>query len=151
MSRTYEYKIRLAFRNSTFDPKVISAALRMRPHVAWRVGDRRMTPSGQLLEGFRRESHWSKTMTPRGIWVRAEVGSSRMAERGIQKLIHQLTPHAAFLRRLRAAGASPEIWLSSRSQDNYPLQIEPELCKTLERLGMTLIIDIYPYEQRGSR
>lgn len=151
-SRSYEYAISLRLRgHPSIDPRLISRELRMRPHVAWRAGDRRVTPTGDPLEGFREVSYWSKTLSPRRTWIRAEVGSAAIAERRIEKLLERLRSHAAFFRRFRRERRSAEIWISSYSKRNYPLEIEPRLAKLLAQLRVTLIIDIYPYRQRGCR
>jgi hypothetical protein len=151
-SRTHEYLISLRFREHLLlDPKVISSALRMRPDITWRKGDQKMSLAGAPMEGTRDRSYWSKTITPGRLWTRAEVGSDRIAERQVKKLLDRLAPHASLLRRIRKGGGSPEIWISSYSQRNYPFVIDLGISKNLTRLGVTLIIDVYPYKQRGCR
>ncbi len=151
-SRSYEYSISLRLReHPSIDPKVISRELGMRPHLAWRAGDKRVTPTGDPLQGVRQVSYWSKTLSPRRAWIRAEIGSAAIAERRIEKLLERLKSHAAFLRRFRRERGSVEIWISTYSHRNYPLEITPGISKLLAEMNITLIMDIYPYRQRGSR
>ena len=46
------------------DPQHISAEVRMQPEFQWKAGDRRTTPQGALLNGYREDSYWVSELHP---------------------------------------------------------------------------------------
>ncbi len=116
----------------------------MRPGIRWRAGDPRVTPVGTPLEGHRRDTYWSNTVTPK--WVRVPAGKT--AEQELIKLVRRLRPYARFLNRFRSAGGRAEIWLSAYSTRNHSFVFQPTLIEAFHNLGCEFIIDIYPHRQR---
>jgi len=145
MSQRYEYNVGLRVHHPSMDPRVISHRLRMRADISWRVGEPRATPTGTPLSGTRADSYWSKTITPG--WVRVPAG--RAAADTLTRLMRRLRPHGSFLKRLRIGGGRVEIWLSSYSATNYAFVFTPSLIASLSALACELIVDVYPYKQRG--
>src|SRR5262249_55893136 len=78
----------------SMSPADITAALGVEARFAHRVGDRRKTPKGTLLEGQYRDTRWRYC-------TRHELTDQWFADK-ISALVNSLTPHKAFLHHLRA-------------------------------------------------
>jgi len=146
MIQPHEYNIGLRVHHPSLDPRLISRRLKMRPRISWRVGEPRVTPTGTPLEGYRRDTYWSKTIRE---WVR--VPSGNKAEIELTKLVRRLRPHSSFLNQLRRTGGRVEIWLSAYSTKNYSFTLQPPLIEAFHQLGCELVVDIYPYRQNWRR
>jgi Domain of unknown function (DUF4279) len=147
MSQRYEYSVGLRIQHPAVDPRAISRSLGMRPRISWRVGEPRVTPVGTLLPGLRRETYWSKTITPGGV----KVPSGKVAEQTLTKLVKRLSPHRAFLRSLQRTGGTAQFWLSSYSTSNYSFVFTPSLIGLIHDLGCEVIVDVYPYRQNWGK
>jgi hypothetical protein len=145
MTQRYEYSLSLRIHHPLLDPREISRALRMRPKIAWRVGEPRLTPRGEPLPGVRSETYWSKALTPR--WVKVPHGTQ--AEAKVIALMKRLRGQTTFLGRLRRTGGRIEIWLSSYSTHNYSFVLPAALIASISKLGCVFIVDVYPYKQRS--
>jgi hypothetical protein len=95
------------------------------------------------LSGIRKDTYWSKIITPGG----TEVPAGKIAGDNLTKLMKRLGPHRRFLRGLQRTGGSIEIWLSSYGTTNYSFIFAPALIESIHDLGCKLIVDIYPYRQ----
>jgi hypothetical protein len=144
MSQRYEYSLALRIHHPSLDPRDISRALRMRPRISWRVGEPRASLSGETLPGVRRDTYWSKTLTPGGI----KVPRGTTAEAKVTTLMKRLRGRTVFLRRLRRTGGRVEIWISSYSTHNYSFVFPSALATSFAKLGCEFIVDVYPYKQR---
>jgi hypothetical protein len=144
MSQRYEYSLALRIHHPSLNPRDISRALGMRPGVSWHVGEPRVSPDGAPLPGVRRDTYWSKTLTPGGVGV----PRGTLAEAKVSALMKRLRGKATFLSRLRRTGGRVEIWISSYSTHNYSFVLPPALVTSISKLGCEFVVDIYPYRQR---
>jgi hypothetical protein len=144
MSQRYEYSIGLRVHHPSIDPLAISRELKMRPRISWRAGEPRTTPTGTALPGRRTGTYWSKAINPHG----TKVPTGKVAEEELRKLVKRLRPHGRFVRGLQRTGGTVEIWLSSYSTRNYSFIFMPELMQSIQNIGCTLIVDVYPYRQK---
>jgi hypothetical protein len=80
----------------TIDPLEITNALGLKAQRFYRVGDRRVTPKGKLLEGVYPETRWrySVQYSPSDQWFAGKV----------ELLLDRLEPHKKFLRQLSDTG-----------------------------------------------
>jgi hypothetical protein len=106
--------MKLRIWHPAMDPAEITAALGLQPGRTMRAGERRMTPTGQLLDGLYAESYWSAD------------------------------PHRAFLARVRDEGGRIHLQVSSYSPRNYTLELPPELLLRCGGLGLSFVHDVYP-------
>ena len=60
----YTYKVSLRIFHPTIDPQVITDTLSLQPSTIHKVGERRATPTGTLLDGHYDQSYWSSPFTP---------------------------------------------------------------------------------------
>ncbi len=82
------YEIRLLIKHPDIDPDSITSALGIEPHVSWRAGAPRKTPTGGNLPGVYRETAWSFSY---------RVEGSRRFSIDIEKTLERLVPHRQFL------------------------------------------------------
>ena len=62
----YSYSVTLRIWHPSIDPEEITRALGIEPKRAFKVGTRRETPKGNLLDGTHRESYWYADPFSRG-------------------------------------------------------------------------------------
>jgi len=82
--------------HSSIDPNEITAALGLEPSNAHRVGDRRATAKGRLLEGTYSDIRWRYSI--------CHENADRFFARKIDEFLDRLVPHRGFLHQLRATG-----------------------------------------------
>jgi len=80
----------------SIDPCEITAVLGLEPSNVHRVGDRRATPTGSLLQGTYPDTRWRHS-------VRHEIRGRCFAGK-VDELLDRLLPHRDFLRQLRSTG-----------------------------------------------
>jgi molybdopterin synthase catalytic subunit len=95
------FYVELFIVHPTLDPAEISLALGLEAQTVDRVGDRRRTPKGKLLEGNYRDTRWRHS-------VRHDIRSQGFADQ-VAGLVERLTPHKAFLRDLEATGGRATV------------------------------------------
>src|SRR5215469_14738824 len=86
--------VELFIVHPTMSPAEITAALGIEAHIAHPVGEPRKTPGGTPLEGHYRDTRWRYS-------IRHESRTQWFADK-ISALVNSLTPHTAFLDRVRA-------------------------------------------------
>ena len=92
------FDIDLFIIHPTLDPARIGEALGLAAKVVQRVGDRRRTPSGRLLEGVYRDTRWRHRR-------RFETSGQHFAEKIIE-LLADIETSKAFFHELRSTGGS---------------------------------------------
>jgi hypothetical protein len=85
----------------SIDPCEITAALGLEPSKLHRVGDRRATPKGNLLEGTYTDTRWRHS-------VRHEIRSRLFASK-VDEFLNRLLPHRDFLHQLQATGGEATL------------------------------------------
>jgi hypothetical protein len=104
------------------------------------AGQPRRTPKGRPLDGVYAESYWS--CEP---WERGETASADLLlEDSVAEVLELLSPHKAFLNRLRTEGGRLLLWISSYSNRNYAFELPPELLQQCAELSLSFAHDVYP-------
>jgi hypothetical protein len=110
----------------------------MEPSLTWKVGERRCTPRGKILDGYRRDSYWcSEKLT----------GFQDDPSQALIEHIEALERKRAFIEKFIAAGGSVELFIGWKFPG--PSGGEEFDSKTLKRLGdlgIDLSIDIYEHD-----
>lgn len=104
---------------------------------AWRLGERRKTPKGALLEGIRSDSFWT---------ARLEDGSSatRSLPVALSDAVERLKVGAVFLRELAEEGGRSELFIGWFFDDgNSGDVLSFELLQRLAELKLDLSFDVY--------
>jgi hypothetical protein len=117
------------------DPDDISRALGVKPKVKWKAGDRRSTPTGQLLEGTNEHTYWCSEAIRGTGWELSERLTSQVVA---------LYTHEDFLRRFSATGGTVEYSVGCfGDRENIGITLEADLLKRLGNLDVELSLDIY--------
>src|SRR5262245_2619920 len=92
------FDVDLFIIHPTLDPSRIEAALRLTAEIVHRVGDKRRTPNGTLLEGTYRDTRWRHKR-------KFETAGQHFAHR-IVELLADLEAYKLFFHELRSTGGS---------------------------------------------
>jgi len=93
----YSYSISLRVTHPSIDPDAITQELGIEPSRKWKVGEKRTTPTGTLLEGNRKESYWVAEMHDE----RRLLSSNVYLEDYLVKLNNYLEGHKGYLKKKR--------------------------------------------------
>lgn len=138
----YSYQITLRIFHPSIEPTEITTALGLQPKRAWKAGQPRQTPKGTPLDGIYSESYWFTNLTDG-----EQISEGTLLEDYVDHFCCQLSQHSQFFNQIRKEGGKIELHASSYSKRNYGFEFSPTLTQKLSDLGLTLWIDIYPYEQ----
>ena len=139
----YRFSVSLRLKHPAMDPTAISRQLHQRPTRAWKVGEKRRTPTGTELPGTYRETYWYRKLTREAILCSKGKG----LESYLQKARSRLHPHARFFRRVRSGGGTAELFIGIFGQKNYGFELSDSLLTEFGRMGLSLSFDIYDYPQ----
>ena len=139
----YSYQITLRIFHPSIEPNEITESLAMQPKRAWKAGQPRQTPKGTPLDGIYSESYWYSDLTDG-----EHTSEGTLLEDYFDHFCTQLLQHSPFFNRIRKEGGKVELYASSYSKRNYGFEFPPALTQKLTEMGLTLVIDIYPYEQK---
>jgi hypothetical protein len=130
----YTYHVSLRIFHPEADPQVFTDTLGMKPDRAWKVGERRTTRKGALLEGLWEESFWHSPIIP--------PNDSDFA-RFLLQTAERLAPHLAFFNRIREAGGRVEFYVSLYpGGGTWGETLQHGLLVALGRLGIDVSLDL---------
>jgi hypothetical protein len=117
------------------DPKKISAALGQVHRFSRKAGDRRMTPSGQALEGLNDTTYWcSESIDGDGFDLASTIRSN----------LESLESHQSFLADFCAAGGEVEYFIGWYTDGrNTGETFDSGLLRRLADLQIGLAFDVY--------
>ena len=129
------FDIDLFIIHPTLDPSRIEEALGLTAEVVHRVGDRRKTPNGRLLEGTYRDTRWRHKR-------RFETAGQHFAQRIIE-LLGDIEAHRGFFHELRTAGGSACVILQLLGDGYLGDTLSQEALKRLADLQLDFGIECY--------
>lgn len=133
----YTYKVSLRIFHPQMDPQVITDTLSMQPSTINRVGERRATPTGTLLEGHYDQSYWSSFFTPPDD---SDVGEF------LGRSVEGFRQHRSFFRHIRDTGGDVELFIGLFADSvNIGATLAHDLLAALGDMGIDLGLDIYDY------
>lgn len=138
--QNYSYWLDIRIWHPSIDPDEITRTLGITPDRTMRMGEKRMTPKGQLLDGMNRETYWVADPFGRGECLSTDY----LIEDLLLETVEVLSPHKAFLLRLREEGGRIHLMVSSFSARNYAFEVPPVLLRQCADLGLSLVHDVYP-------
>ena len=127
------FDIELFIVHPTIDPSEITIALGLEPKVALRVGDRRVTPKGTLLEGSCPDTRWRY--------------SARYTADKVESLVAHLLPHRAFLSRLLQTGGNLTLIVQFLGDGYFGDTIPKSTLTKIADLGLSLGIECFMVPQ----
>lgn len=139
----YRYCISLRISHPSIDPEEISSFLGLDPILKWKVGDKRVSPTGRTLSGLRSESFW--VYEPHGD---SKISSNtQYIEDYLIILTTQLSQHKAFLTYIAESGGSIEYFIGIFSEYSIGSTFSAKLLKQISDLNIDLSFDIYAYPE----
>jgi hypothetical protein len=131
------YKISLRIRHPALDPADMTSALGINPSRFWRVGERRHTPKGDLLEGIYRENYWTARLAE-GHWPDQDLATA------IGNLLNPLAVHRDFFHRIRSEGGRTELFVGWFFDGQSGGLFSSDLLARFADLKVDLSLDVYP-------
>lgn len=121
------------------EPEVISHALGIEPTSAHRVGDRRKTRKGTLLDGNYRDTRWRYT-------CRHNTSEQWFSDK-VTELIDRLEPHKEFLKELAATGGRMSLNVQLLGGGYFGDVIGGSTLRRIVDLGLDLGMESYSVPQ----
>jgi hypothetical protein len=135
----YKYKVSLRIFHPTIDPQVLTDTLALQPRTTHRVGERRTTPTGTLLEGNYDRSYWHTPFTPRDD---SDVGNF------LARTVERLRQHGSFFKDIRDTGGAVELFIGLFADGvNIGATLTHDLLAAIGDMGIDLGLDIYDYKK----
>jgi hypothetical protein len=131
------FTISLRLRHPSMDPRDMSAAIGAEPHRQWKAGDRRVHPSGTLLEGHRDATYWCLGFP--------DEKESSLAD-ALERHVARLRNCKQFLDDFHASGGSAEFFIGWFVERNSGDVLEWSLLRELADLHISLSFDVYGSE-----
>lgn len=132
---TLSFRISLRIRHPTYDMEVVTAELGLQPQIVWKAGDRRVTPTGEVLEGIYRHSYWV---------YRLDISKEQQVDEVVRTHLTTLEDHAVFFRKLIDDGGSAEYLVGCFLHANSGVCFDAEILERMGMLGIDLALDLYP-------
>ena len=133
----YRYSISLRIRHPQADLSEASEVFSLEPSNAWTAGDRRRTPTGAALDGFRSDSFWTARLSD-------GQSASRSLPAALSEAVQRLQIGAAFLDRLAASGGRSELFVGwFFDQGNSGDVLGFEFLGRLAALKLDVSFDVY--------
>jgi hypothetical protein len=131
------FKISLRLRHPSMDPRDITKAIGMDARIQWKAGDRRVTPTGTLLEGNREDSYWCLSFPDDPLRSLADALETHVAS---------LRDCTQFLDEFHASGGSAEFFIGWFVDRNSGDVLDWSLLHELAELHVSLSFDVYGSE-----
>lgn len=132
MNKSARFKISLRVWHPEIQSDAISRGLGLLPKVSYTAGDKRVTPKGAPLAGFRGETYWTH-----------ECSAGASFEVAVEEVTAQLVGKAEFLRHLKETGGRLEYFIGWFSDSNSGFVLDHDLLKKLADLNINLAFDVY--------
>ena len=129
------FQMTLAIRHPSIDPNDISRALSLSPSRQTRVGQQRVTPTGELLKGTYQFSSWGHAFDTSTVTDLTDL---------LPSVIDRLTPHATYFWDLVREGGSVELFCGVFAAGNWDESFHHSLLRRLAELAIDLRLDVYP-------
>jgi hypothetical protein len=133
----FNFKAALRFFGASFDPVILSDILNMTPAHMWKAGERRRTPKGTELEGWREQSYCSFD-------IDRHNGEDLSAT--LHRMVSAFTKHKTLFKDLRTDNIRIEIFVGWFSPGNTGSTLSCKLMSKLGALGIDLALDVYGSE-----
>ena len=117
-------------RHPSTTPPDLSAHVRLPLEIHWKAGDRKRTPTGTEVQGFRHESYWCFGMQPRENDLGASVG----------QLLTDLTEDRGFFDKFVDSGGKLEVYVTYGPEQPGEL-VAADLMRQLASRNVDLAID----------
>ena len=140
--------VSLKIRHPHIDPALLTRELGIEPQYCWQAGDLRPPEFGASSQERFRESYWVARINPPDYAERlATPAFPSSTQSGLPSLMFfssllLLKRKSALWERLRSEGGQAELMISLLVDENFRLDLPPELLALLSATGMSVSIDV---------
>jgi hypothetical protein len=129
------FDIVLLIHHPNIDPGLVTAALGLKPHRAWKVGEPRFTPKGRLLPGTRRMSCWNHVFRYRG---------SEGFACQIDSVLERLLPAKEFFLEISDTGGMAQLYLQLPGDQNLGDELDWNILGKFVDLRLAFSVETFP-------
>ena len=129
------FNVVLLIRHPDIDPEQISRELSIEPYSAFKNGDVRTLPNGNVLPGLATQSSWNH--------VYRYSGGHELDE-AVECVIRLLEDHRAFILRLFLQGGSCQVYLQLPGDVNVGAALPWQLLDRMSNLRVELGLEVFP-------
>ena len=142
IDETYYYSFSLRFFHPSINPAEITKTLNIEPDYAWKVGSKRRTPDGTILEGKHTQSYWC---------ANHETTGQRNFFKEIEKMLNYLTKnHRPFFDKIAKESGRVEIYLQLHGRNNIGSSLKPKIMKLMVALNIELGVEVFPRMRKAA-
>lgn len=127
---SYRYELSLRLWHPTVSPDHITVTLNLKPDIAYRKGDQRMTPRGNPLEGVWPSNYWHRDL------VRVKDSATLDAADAIANAVSELEEHTEFLLSFERTGGKALLEIGASSDSPYAIELSPILLRRIASVGL---------------
>jgi hypothetical protein len=129
------FDIVLLIRHPNIDPGLVTAALGLKPHRAWKAGEPRFTPKGSPLPGTHRMSCWNHVFRYEG---------SKGVACQIDSILERLLPARQLLREIVDTGGMAQLYLQLPGDQNLGDELGWKTLGKFVDLRLDLSFETFP-------
>jgi hypothetical protein len=130
----FRFAISLRVFSQVIDPDEIGKEIGLEAEWKHRIGDRRTTRKGAVLEGVYTIGYWTHLLTHRDEEELHEV---------LDRVCDDLVQHQRLFRRIRETGGRTEFFIGWYSIGNTGDTFHSDLLRKLSELQIDLALDVY--------
>jgi hypothetical protein len=136
----YTYTVSLRVNHPKIDPAIITDNIRIKPLWSWMVGQPRSTPQGDKLSGIYEDTYWTAKLH-----VQKRRSSRKLSlEDFLSEQIERLKVSERFFKHIRRTGGQIAFFVGIFCDKNSGVEIPSTLLASMGKLGIDLLLDIYP-------
>jgi hypothetical protein len=130
----HSYKVALVIKHPTIDPGDVSRALSLAPSSESKVGHRRTTSTGEVLDGTYGFTTWIHAFDTDGVTELADI---------FCPVIGRLQRHASYFLELVRQDESVELFCEVFASRNWEEGFHHTVLRRLADMGIDLHLDVY--------
>lgn len=134
MNISMKYKVSLRITHPDIGSEKISSELGLVPKISYTVGDKKVTPKGGEIPGFRKETYWCHEFT-----IHEEP-----LEIALAKFNKILAEKKEFLARISETGGCSEYFIGWFLSKNSGFVLKHDFLQDCSNLKINLTFDAYP-------
>jgi hypothetical protein len=129
-----KFSITLLIMHPNADPSNFTKELRMKPFSIQKAGEQVITPKGNKINSFYKESRWNHVNNFKNAQIDFQV----------RKMCNKLHSKKSNLRKISDAGAQISLFVNLPGSSNQGTLIEPTTLKKLSDMNIYFGFEIFP-------
>ena len=135
----YRFCVSLRISHPEIDPDEITRELGIEPFRKWKVGEARVSPSGEKIEGESVESFWAAKLHEEKRLLSTDI----YLEDFISKLNEQFKDKSRYFSTLVESGGYIEYFVGWFGGGMFGATLDPTLLASTGKLSISIGLDIY--------